>query len=326
MEHAEKAINSAKSREPVSGQVARVVAASAANRAGGSALGTIPVMMARSPRVTAQTALSVAISESPRIVAQRRRLGSLFGDAWQPQRAVVQRVKVGDVDITSKSTLDAIIKALGWSRNWGIQAEIEDETLSALLEELGDRKDCEDIVDDIKARLEPESESEPVVVNEEAPLSKEERDELRRQRAEAFGWGTFPEKHAGYRKLGVHETASGNVEKLVKSGPSSDELGKGHGLGKGAAFYVTHVGEKTLYNAIKAIAYEDNFVAIYVPEDWEIYRSEGELTNNVTAMDAIHGDEDDCCYMMSGGSEILIPVRSFEWVRAVASPLDFHSW
>ena len=95
-------------------------------------------------------------------------------------------------------------------------------------------------------------------------------------------------------------------------------MGTGHGLGKGPGFYVSHVGQRTLYNAIKGISYGERFLAVYIPSNLREIRSGSEETNNTEVLDKSHGGE-FCYYVMSGGSEVVIPVRCFGLITLVSN-------
>ncbi|MDE2389435.1 MAG: hypothetical protein KGN35_10225, partial [Betaproteobacteria bacterium] len=110
-----------------------------------------------------------------------------------------------------------------------------------------------------------------------------------------------------------------NVQGLMTDGPLANKFGSGNGLGKGEGFYVTHVGEKTLYSAIKGVKWGDNFLAVYVPQGMPGIPSGSEATNRVEILDEANIDT-RCYYIMSGGSEIVIPRRSFPWVKLVTRP------
>jgi hypothetical protein len=253
------------------------------------------------------------------------------------QGAIVQRVKIGQFDITKASPIAEIEEALCWSKHFGLSAHLTAEQLNDLLDELKEREDCGDITQEIRDRLDSDDDGDSVswdndeegfdtgeeLDTKEKFISKEERDELRRAKANAFGWKEFPEVIRGFRKIGVHETTAENVRSLVQAGPLSAKVDSGHGIGKGRGFYVTHVGEKTLYNAVKAIAYEDNFVAIYVPTAMQRLQSPDEESNNVAELDRIYGEQ-MCYYVMSGGTEVLIPERCFHLVKAVATIEDLE--
>jgi hypothetical protein len=262
------------------------------------------------------------------------------------QVAVVQRVLIGGVNITSKTPRKEIEKVLQWtSKMYGIPTELSTEQRQQLITELEQREDCSDILEVLREDL-LEEEHEPSNKGSsddgsgeeeslEADLLKlspfsgttstESKEEARRRKAaEDFGWLEFPETFRGLTKIGVHETASGNVESLVAKGPSPGKLGTGRGLGKGPGFYVTHVGQKTLYNAIKGISWGERFVAVYVPSDMMAIKSTSEETNNTGILDKIHGGE-FCYYIMSGGSEVVIPVRSFGLVTLVSKAYQLVS-
>jgi hypothetical protein len=244
---------------------------------------------------------------------------------------VVQRVMVGSVDITKTSKVDDIIATLGWTRNYGFSVKLSKETLQALKTELTGVDGCDLILESIDDALEDDTasdsdsdnddvEKEPVIAEEF--VSEEEALKRRKQAAEDFGWNTYPDVIGSYVKLGVHETKASNNESLVANGPRDDRIDtSGHGIGKGRGFYVTHVGQQTLFNAIRAIRYEENFVAVYIHSSAKRRQSRSEETNSVAELDKIYAGE-NCYYVMSGGSEIIIPPRSFGLVRIVASQAD----
>jgi hypothetical protein len=263
--------------------------------------------------------------------------------------AVVQRVKIDGVDINSKTPLKTIQDALMWSGLYGVGKELTAEERQQLIGELGERKDCAEIVEALRAEdSEPSSEEEDkneaqqkdpekgsededllelvsrsgpmVLLNLNSPFSAESIAEAKRKKAaEAFAWTTFPESVHGLKKIGVHETRGENVEGLMADGPLAKKFGSGNGLGKGEGFYVTHVGQRTLYNAIKGVEWGDNFLAVYVPQGMPAIQSKSEGTNHVDLLDEEHIDT-RCYYIMSGGSEIVIPRRSFPWVKLVTTP------
>jgi hypothetical protein len=281
----------------------------------------------------------------PPVVARGRlTTGNAGAHAVQARPAVVQRVMIGDVDITKASPRETIVKALEWTKFYGISANVSKDKLSALRDELASRNDCVDIRDDIQSRLEDSDTEEEEEIewddDEETPASKqvpsqldnyiwgtspqEQEQETRKQLADAFDWKSFPEAKNGYIKLGVHETRAEGTRSLVVSGPSAERFGTGHGLGKGRGFYVTHVGQKLLRSAIKGMAYFNNFVVIYVPASWPAIQSPDEQSNSVAHLDKTWRGT-FCYYVMSGGSEIVIPERCFPFVKVVANQKDLDN-
>ena len=153
-------------------------------------------------------------------------------------------------------------------------------------------------------------------------------EEERKEKSEAFGWTKFPNRIKGYKKLGVHETAGRNVASLVKWGPHPLRIDSANHIGKGPGFYVTHVGNKTLFNATNlggGKGWGDSFLAIYIREEVRERRSYGDTTNHVNILDQTYGDE-LCYYVMSGGGEIVIPERCFSFVKVAATPADCQKW
>ena len=72
------------------------------------------------------------------------------------QSEVVQRVIIGETDITSASDISLIKTALGWSSLLGITVSLTIEQKASLLTELSGRDDCRDIIE----QLEPEESSD----------------------------------------------------------------------------------------------------------------------------------------------------------------------
>lgn len=248
-----------------------------------------------------------------------------------PQGPIVQRVMIGGRDITQASPREDVIAALNFSNLTGIRRDLSAAQLTELLAELRQRDDQDDdtiadIIEQVEEDLDDAegnegSENEVAIGAGEIFLSPEEQEEKRRQAADNFGWQTFPDTIGGYKKLGVHETTGENIATLVQNGPSAEKMGDGNGLGKGEGFYVTHVGQKTLYNAIKGIEYGSHFAAIYIAESAIEFRSPSEEMNNTALLDE-ETEGLECYYVMSGGSEIVIPVKSFHLVKAAARPED----
>jgi hypothetical protein len=280
-------------------------------------------LMNRSPRVMALSALGASIQAAP-------------------HAPVVQRVKIEGVDITKDSPFETVKNALKWSKNLGLGVRLSLDQIKELLQELEGRDGFELIVEtleDKKQDFEEDEEEEEKLGKEDGKKeqkeeakdekegfqSEEERKRERRDRAEAFRWTNYPQEIHGYRKLGVHETNSENVVSLVRRGPDEARIGSGNKTGKGPGFYVTHVGQKTLYNATEAITYGTDFVAVYVPNGLPGIRSPNEESNHVDVLDREYG-RTICYYIMSGGSEIVIPVRSFGLVRLVVQPEDVEAF
>jgi archaellum component FlaC len=248
-----------------------------------------------SSRVGAQEALSAVIHSSPKMVAQRA-LRSVLGRS-RAGTGVVQRVKINGKEITSESTREEIEIAINWDEVGEWTESVSETLLRELANELDGRKDCDDIVSHIKFSLDDEwsdeDESSNAFANEDFSdddlgfgrfdpfaTKKDPRKEL----ADKFGWEKYPDLKGGYRKIGVHETKQENIGKLVKSGPSTEKLGTGHGLGKGKGFYVTPVGKKKLSSAVSGIAYENHFLAVYIHESVIECQSPDEQHNNVDSM------------------------------------------
>ena len=171
--------------------------------------------------------------------------------------------------------------------------------------------------------LEPTSENEGLSSEDEEhenvnEMTPEEILEQRRSAVEEFGWEKFPETFNDMKKIGVHETRSENVDGLVRSGPSSEKLDTGSHLGKGPGFYVTPVGKKKLSTVTKDVDYGGQFVAIYVSKELKAIRSMSPEDDNTEILDRNHGEDKPCYYIMSGGGEIVIPVRYFRYVRVVS--------
>lgn len=290
-------------------------------------------LMNHSPRIQALNTQAAALQRGPAAASQ----------SLQFRSAVVQRVLIGEEDITSETPEAAVIAALGWTKFFGITKTFDRATLEELYEELKDREDLVDVLKTIREDLDEEDgENEAEEVEEKQQdtdfdpfgfgqeqadqfMSPEEEEEARKKAADEFGWTNYPDQIKGYKKLGVHETAGANIATLVANGPDPGKMGKGHGSGKGPGFYVTHVGQKTLYNAVKAIAYENNFVAVYIKDDVPEFKSPSPEKDDVATLDEMCGNESRY-YRVSGGSEIIIPERVFGKVRIVSRQEDIAQW
>jgi hypothetical protein len=280
-------------------------------------------------------------SQRVRTMTQLWAIANAASRSSQYQGEVVQRVLIGGVNITSKTSRKTIEDALQWTKLYGIGRELTTEQRKQLITELEAHGGCGDIVEilheDLEEANEPSNDGSGKVPAEEesqeeeafgdllrltpfiGTASTESKEEARRRKAaEDFGWNEFPETFRDLKKVGVHETKGENVDSLIANGPSPVKLGTGHGLGKGPGFYVSHVGQRTLYNAIKGISYGERFLAVYVPSDLMAIRSTSEQTNNTDVLDKTHGGE-FCYYVMSGGSEVVIPVRCFGLITLVSN-------
>ena len=105
MEHADKAPDGAQHREPAAKRAPGPLAAPALvdNSAQGIALRALTQMMNHSPRVKAQHALNARISGSPHMVAQRKQLESLFGDAAQRSAAPEEELLQAKFDTVQRA-------------------------------------------------------------------------------------------------------------------------------------------------------------------------------------------------------------------------------
>jgi len=307
-----------------------------------------------SRRTQNQAWIQRAADESSQVrpLTQLQAIANSAGPARLPaqssQSAPIQRVMIDKVDITSSTPLRQIEDALRWSGLYGVQAELTEKQKQDLIKELEGREDCKSIVTELREDLDAEESSsgsesagneelneksgeddgfdDPALFDPFPGLSSinansgaQAEEARRRAAAEKFGWKQFPEAVSGLKKLGVHETSPGNVAALVADGPSAERLGTGNGLGKGPGFYVTHVGQKTLYNAIKGVSWGEQFLAVYVPGNLQRIKSAGEETNHTEILDEKYGNP-HAYYVMSGGSEIVIPVRHFGLIRLVTNP------
>lgn len=237
---------------------------------------------------------------------------------------VAQRVLIDGVDITKDTPIDTIVQVLAWNSLRGTTRDLSDQQKRDLITELKGRKDCERLLDDLADDEDDDEVQHDLQAEDDddinALVDERLRETRRRLAAEAFGWEGFPEAVNGLIKLGVHETGVANVSRLVALGPLNKLVGTGRGSGKGAGFYITHVGKKTLFNATKGIEYGESFVAVYVPNTLKRIKSESEEENNVDVLAKLHPESRYCYYVMEGGSEIVVPTWCFDQITVVARP------
>lgn len=257
------------------------------------------------------------------------------------QYGMIQRVEINGTEINAETTYSIIVQTLGYNHMMGyFKTALTSGQIDELIKELKDRKDCSEMVEDLEAMvedLEAEAELEEKGDGDSSASEEDESPELeekddwktqfdpeyqkakRREDAEKFGWEDFPAVSGDWKKIGVHETTAENAKTLVTSGPSEEKTGTGHGEGKGKGFYVTPVGLKKLITAIGAIEYGESYCAVYVSTDLKAIKSASSENDNIDFLDKQHGEE-ECYYIMSGGGEIVIPVRSFDKVKVVTEP------
>lgn len=263
------------------------------------------------------------VARIQRIQAMADRSAVAAGAALQ---RVVQRVRVNGVDITAATPLSVIVSTLGWNHLLGSLIPLDEDVKQQLIQELKNRDDCKDLRGALGEEDSDDEVPRPQVRQDEneediaALFDDRIRQARRRQAAEAFGWEDFPEEIDGLIKLGVHETGQASVSRLVALGPLIKQVGTGRGSGKGPGFYVTHVGERTLYNATKGIEYGESFVAVYVPGDLDSVASESDEEDSVETLAKKHPQRRHCYYVMSGGSEIVVPTWCFQHITVVARP------
>lgn len=307
-----------------------------------STAATMPDSRAVLQAQSQQQAYAIKSSHAAELMAHAKLMARAVNNVPSVQRELIQRVMIGKVDITAETQLVDIEEVLGWTKFYGVSTNLSDDQRRALIEELKGRDDCEEIRDAL-APDDSESSSDSEIDIEElasenaasaisigAPSISMDSDgsvifsgdvnaKRGKKAAEDFAWHTFPESAKGWKKIGVHETRGESVEGLLSSGPSSEKFGTGHGLHKGRGFYVSHVGERTLYSATAGMEYGESFLAVYVPSDMPGIKSEIDDTNNVATLDETNGDS-VCYYIMSGGSEIVVPERSLSRVKLVTKP------
>ncbi|PCK08976.1 MAG: hypothetical protein COA42_06460 [Alteromonadaceae bacterium] len=94
------------------------------------------------------------VDNRPELIAQRKLQNIVTQDVSRPtiqkKQTTIQRVVVGDVNITSASSFEDIVSALNWGRNWGIRASLSNSQKSELIAELSGRDDCEEIVEELE--------------------------------------------------------------------------------------------------------------------------------------------------------------------------------
>ena len=243
--------------------------------------------------------------------------------------AIVQLVKIFGFECDS---LVDIKWALDWSPNFGIQKRLARDDILPLITELKSRVDCVDILEQLNEMWEQGSNKDEAKEGDDSgselgsalpPSLEELAPQPKRQKPEDFNWKGFPDTYEGLSKIGVHETSSENLAALVATGPSEKKVGSGNGIGKGRGFYVTRVGRKELSNATKAIHYGERYVAVYAPSSFEAVKSFDEATNNTSELDKDYGHI-YCYYVMSGGSEIIIPERCFPYIKVVSLLDELH--
>ncbi|QNK64898.1 DUF4157 domain-containing protein [Pedobacter sp. PAMC26386] len=254
---------------------------------------------------------------------------------------VAQLMLINKINVTESSSVDDIIKAAKWKKMYGASKDLKDEeskelirVISKLIEAKGYDKVLDIILEDLRDNLSDEENSsdEKNLPRDQDDSKQPEEDEdlgpmnyswmnqqpkkLRPETPEQFGWTGFPETHNGFKKIGVHETSAANAIGLAEHGPSVNKMDTGHHLGKGRGFYVTTVGNKQLNTVTRDMVYGEKFVAIYISNRVTQTSSFEESTNHTAILDEGYGDK-LCYYLMSGGSEIVIPERCFPFVKAV---------
>jgi hypothetical protein len=157
-------------------------------------------------------------------------------------------------------------------------------------------------------------------------ISPEEFRVIRVKAIAAFEAANFQRKHKGYKLLGVHETTNEKAASLVTNGPAADQVGSGHGLGKGRGFYITPIGTKLSVD----LDYGECIVAVYMIETAERRGSGG--IDNVDQLEKQYVEEFEepedqpCYYVMAGGGEIVIPERCFGLVKMAKERSDLNKW
>jgi hypothetical protein len=157
-------------------------------------------------------------------------------------------------------------------------------------------------------------------------ISPEEFRVIRVKAIAAFEAANFPRSHKTYKLLGVHETTNEKAASLVKNGPATDQVGSGHGLGKGRGFYLTPIGTKLVVD----LDYGECIVAVYIKNTAERRGSGG--IDNVDQLEKQYVEEFEepadqpCYYVMAGGGEIVIPERCFGLVKMAKERSDLSKW
>ena len=165
---------------------------------------------------------------------------------------------------------------------------------------------------------------------DEAPpintISPEEFRVIRVRAIAAFEAANFPRGYKGYKLLGVHETTNERAASLVQNGPATDQVGSGHGLGKGRGFYLTPIGTKLVVD----LDYGECIVAVYIKNTAERRGSGG--IDDVDQLEKQYIEEFEepadqpCYYVMGGGGEIVIPERCFGLVKMAKERSDLSKW
>ncbi|MFN6538881.1 MAG: DUF4157 domain-containing protein [Nostoc sp. EkiNYC01] len=226
------------------------------------------------------------------------------------QVGIVQRVTIGNTNITSDSKLLEIHEALNWTRLLGIRMKLTSDQMQALVTELADREDCEEILEELKEKLEPEE--------DESESSDQDEYESEEESAEDFKFQDFPSVKGNYKLIGVHETRSKNVNSLVANGISSDMMDSGNGLGKGRGFYILPVYNSNLKKSIEGLRWGTRFVAVYINQNCILKRAEdGE---NMETLENKYGGNK--YYYEFGKLEHVIPESLFGEVKLARLPND----
>lgn len=232
----------------------------------------------------------------------------------------VQRVLIDDTDITSGTKYADIVRALGYSNNFGFKKKPNKEQITELLQELEKRDDCENIVEALE-ELKEESDSDNGSESDESLSAREIEEESEAEDAESFRYDLFPKSVGDYKLVGVHETRSRNIGSLISGGISADKMNSGHGLGKGPGFYILPVmtGDK-LRTATKdpKLRWGTRFVAVYIHKSCTLVKAaDGE--NTVTLERKYEGKK---CYYSFAELEHVIPVSLFDKVILAREPKD----
>ena len=257
------------------------------------------------PEAMVQRKLKYISAYNPRV----KLLQQSINPTLNRQVDIVQRVIIGETDITSNTDVEIINKALDWSKFGGIKTTLTKEQIEALVKELDEHKDCEEIVEELQEKLESDSET-----NSEYDAKSESEAETE----EDFNYKNFPPNKGEYKLIGVHETTSKSIDSLVANGVSSEKMGTGNGLGKGKGFYVLPVYNSNLKKSTEGIRWGTRFVAVYIHNSCKMMSApEG---YNMEKLEEEFGGKNN--YYEFGKLEHIIPESLFRSVKLARKPTD----
>jgi hypothetical protein len=124
---------------------------------------------------------------------------------------------------------------------------------------------------------------------------------------------------SGYKLVGVHATTMENTAPLLQEGVSIAKFNTGHGIGKGAGFYIIPSEIMTKRLILSARGWGSHILAVYLPNDAEKQWA-GKL-DNVQTMERKNTKKEKRYYMF-GKEEAVIPPSLCHLVKLVVDPAD----